>query len=149
LVKALRAVPDFVVLDDASLLTVVGVSANLYWPAGALVFDKGDFAEGLYVVLSGRVRIFDRAEGREEDVVVVEPSGFFGEHSLLLDTIHSKAAQAAEACELMVVPRESFQELMAANPDLANQLRQRLESRLADTTGRPSPRGVEVQAAGE
>jgi CRP-like cAMP-binding protein len=131
LVKALRAVPEFVLLDDATLLAVVGASANLYWPAEAVVFDKGDPADAVYVVLSGRVRIFDRNDGGEEDVVIVGPNGFFGEHSLLLDTIHSKAAQTIEGCEIMVVPRESFQNLMAANTELDSQLRRRLERRLA------------------
>jgi CRP-like cAMP-binding protein len=77
------------------------------------------------------VRIFDLIDETEDDVTVVGPSGFFGEHSLLLVTIHSKAARAAESCELMVVPRESFQELMSNNAELRSHLRQRLEQRMA------------------
>ena len=129
LVKVLRTVPDFAALDDRSLLSIVGASANLYWPAGALVFEKGDPAEALYVVLSGRIRIFDVVDGREEDVVTVTPGGFFGEHSLLLDIVHSKSACAAEPSELMVVPRDSFQALMSDNPDLAGHLMEQLERR--------------------
>jgi CRP/FNR family transcriptional regulator len=131
LVKALRAVPEFRLVDDDTLLALVGASVNLFWPGGSLVFDSGDAAEGLYVVLSGQVRIFSRTDGREQDVVVVDPGGFFGEHSLLLDTIHSKSAAAVEPSELMVVPREAFEELLASHPDLADELRSRLAARLA------------------
>src|ERR671915_542358 len=59
LVKALRTVPDLAALDDRTLLRIVGGSVNLFWPAGTSVFEKGEPAEALYVVLAGQVRIFD------------------------------------------------------------------------------------------
>ncbi|MDQ3946530.1 MAG: cyclic nucleotide-binding domain-containing protein [Actinomycetota bacterium] len=95
LVKALRRVPDFTALDDRTLLTVVGASANLVWEAGSTVFEAGSPTEGLYVVLTGRVRIFETVDGTERDVVTVDPGDFFGEHSLLLDSVHSKSAEAS------------------------------------------------------
>lgn len=131
LVKALRGVPDFTALDDRTLLTVVGASANLVWAAGSTVFHAGSPTEGLYVVLSGRVRIFETVDGTQRDVVTVDAGDFFGEHSLLLDSVHSKSAEALETSELMIVPRESFQALMADNPDLLSHLMERLEAHLA------------------
>ena len=129
LVKALRAVPVFEALDDATLLAVAAESANLFWAGGAVVFEPGAPAEALYVVLSGRVRVYDRVDGREEDVVTVGRGGYFGEHSLMLDTIHSKWAEASEQTELMVLPRAPFRELVDANPALAAHLRSRMEAR--------------------
>ena len=64
LVKALRAVPGFDILDDRYLLEVVGASANFLWPAGARIFEKDAPGEALYVVLSGCVRIVHEVEGR-------------------------------------------------------------------------------------
>jgi CRP-like cAMP-binding protein len=138
LVKALRAVPDFASLDDSTLLHIVGASANLFWPAGSLVFEPGSPADGLYVVLSGRVRVFDLVDGAEQEVSAFEPGGFFGEHSMLLDTAHSKHAQATEDSELMVVPRESFQTLMSANPDLVANLMAQVETRRGHEDGEAS-----------
>jgi CRP-like cAMP-binding protein len=138
LVKALRAVPDFAALDDAALLTIVGVSANLFWPAGSLVFEAGSPADGLYVVLSGRVRVFDLVDGAEQEISSFEPGGFFGERSMLLDRVHSKYAQSSEDSELMVVPRESFQTLMSDNPDLVAILMAQVETR---RTGRARGQG--------
>ena len=131
LVKALRAVPAFEALDDATLLAVAAESANLFWAAGSVVFEQGSPAEALYVVLLGRVRVYDRVDGREEEVATVGPGGYFGEHSLMLDTIHSKWAEATEPSELMVLPRAPFRELVEANPALAAHLRSRLETREA------------------
>jgi len=65
LVRALRRVPDFSSLDDGILLKVVGASANLFWPAGSIVFERGSPSEALYIVLGGSVRISDGGDGRD------------------------------------------------------------------------------------
>ena len=129
LVKALRAVPAFASFDDRTLIRVVGASANLFWRAGTPVFAKGTRSEALYIVLSGCIRIVDD-EDAEEDVARLGPGQFFGELSLLLHTGHSKAAVALEDSELMVIPKASFQELLADYPELAAEFRRTVEQRL-------------------
>ena len=129
LVKALRGVPDFRSLDDQALLRILGASANLFWSRGELVFEKGSVSEGLYVILSGSVRIFDIVDGQETEVSRIGPGDSFGELSLLLRTTHTKHAQAVEDTELMVVPEESFRQLLDSNPDLASHVEQRVEVR--------------------
>ena len=131
LVKALHNVPDFAVLDDATLVRIVGASANLAFAPGAVVFEAGSPSEALYVVLSGRVRIVDSGEGGELEVASLGPGESFGEISLLLRTSHTKSAQAVEASELMVVPHESFEEVLASSPDLRAVFERRVEQRQA------------------
>jgi CRP-like cAMP-binding protein len=130
LVKALRGVPDFEALDDHTLLGIVGASVNLSWPAGSVVFEKGAPSEALYVVLSGEVRILDIIDGQEREVSRVGPGASFGELSLLLQTTHTKKAEALEDCELMVIPEESFQELLDSNEELSARFRRRVEERV-------------------
>lgn len=130
LVKALRAVPDFQSLDDHALLRIVGASVNLSWPAGKLIFERGSPSEALYIVLFGSVVILERAGGREMEVARVLPGSSFGELSMLLNTTHTKDARAEEDVELMVVPKDSFQELLDSSPDLADHFRRRLAERV-------------------
>ena len=115
LVKALRHVPDFAALDDGLLLKVVGASANLFWPAGSVVFERGSPSEALYVIL----------DGDDPDNVIAEigPGDYFGELSLLRHSRHTKNAQAVENCEVMVLPKRSFEALLEADQDLAAQVR--------------------------
>jgi CRP-like cAMP-binding protein len=129
LVKALRAVPDFASLDDRTLLKIVGASVNLFWPAGRYIFEKGSPAEALYVVLSGRVRIFDIVDGKEQEVSRVGTGDSFGELSLLLRTTHTKDAMAVEDSELMVVPRDEFEALVSSNPEVAEHFQRKIEER--------------------
>jgi CRP-like cAMP-binding protein len=128
-VKALRRVPDFDALEPRALLRVVGASTNLLWSAGRTIFEKGAPAEALYIVLSGTVRVFDPDAGGE-DTARIGPGDYFGEVSLLLHTTHSKSAEAIEDTELMVIPKDSFQALLDATPDLAEHFRRKVEERL-------------------
>jgi CRP-like cAMP-binding protein len=112
------------------LLRVVGTSANLMWSAGSVVFEKGSASEALYIILSGRVQISDVVDGEQVEIATLEAGDFFGELSLLLHTEHSKTATALEDSELMVLPKDSFQELLASNADLAGHFRRKLETRL-------------------
>ena len=129
LIKALRGVPDFEALDDRELLDIVGVSANLCWSGGEAVFEVGEESEGLYVVLSGAVRIVEDEGGKEATIATPGPGSSFGELSLLLHTTHSKRAVAEEDTELLVVPKASFEELLASHPDLAAHFQRKIEDR--------------------
>ena len=129
LVKALQSVPDLATLDDRALLAIVGASLNLFYPPGSTVFQKGAASEGLYIVLTGEVRVYDPDEedGGESRV---GPGRSFGELSLLLETKHSKAAEAVADTELMVLPEESFRELLESTPELAVHFQRRLEEQV-------------------
>jgi CRP-like cAMP-binding protein len=133
LVKALRRVPGFDVLDDRDLLRIVGASVSLAWPAGSMVFEKGSPGDALYIVLSGEVRIFDEVNGVEVEITRTGPGDFFGEMSLLLDSEHTKNVQAVEDSELLVLMKDSFWALLEKRPDLAEIVHKRLEERRAET----------------
>jgi CRP-like cAMP-binding protein len=130
LVRALRSVPGFDALDEHGLLEVVGCSANMIWPEGSAVFGPGQPSEALYVVLSGSVRI---TSGGVE-VATIGPGDYFGELSLLEGNTHARAATAAADTELLVVPKDSFQDLLTSQPDLAAEFRKKAEARLAETS---------------
>jgi CRP-like cAMP-binding protein len=123
-------VPDFAALDDKTLLKIVGASANLFWPADRSVFEAGSPSEGLYIVLNGRVRILEGAS--EGSIGEIGPGDYFGELSLLANSQHTKSAQAIEDCELMVLPKRSFEALLEADSDLAEQVRTKRADALED-----------------
>ena len=128
LVKALHDVPGFEVLDEHTLLALIGDSANLYWPAGSDVFERGGSSQGLYIVISGRVHIL-----AENGSVLAElgSGDFFGEMSLLFGKGHRHDVRAGTAAELMVVPKEKFDELVGSNPEFGQYIRAKAEERAA------------------
>ena len=132
LVKALRGVPGFDILEDGDLLRIVGASVNLSWPAGSLVFGKGSPGEALYIVLAGEVRIFDVVNGEDVEIARVGVGDFFGEMSLIFDTTHTKFVEAVEDSELLVLMKKSFRRLLDSKPDLAALIHRRVERRMAE-----------------
>jgi CRP-like cAMP-binding protein len=136
-VRALQGVPAFASLDERTLLTIVGASANLFWPAGTAVFEAGDPADALYIVLSGSVRIAETTDEGEREVAVLEAGEFFGELSLLLEREHTKRAEAVSDSELMVICSEPFRTILDASPELASHVRRTMEDRLAAPELRP------------
>jgi CRP-like cAMP-binding protein len=127
LVQTLRAIPDFATLDQEDLLQIVGESMNLFWRDGSRVFSQGTAGEALYVILGGRIAIHDGDSTEGRVVAELGPGDFFGELSLLLNTTHSKTATAISDCEILVLPKEAFVELLAANPALQAHFNEVLE----------------------
>jgi CRP/FNR family cyclic AMP-dependent transcriptional regulator len=136
LVGALRSVPGFDALDEKGLIEVVGCSANLLWRAGSPVFTIGEPAEALFVVLSGEVRITEGGDGDEVEIARIRAGDYFGELSLLFDSPRSRNARVVEDAELLVVPKASFADLLADEPELAAAFKKRAEERLATSPDR-------------
>lgn len=124
--------PSLDSLDERALLGIVGDSANLFWAEGSTVFRRGTPADGLYIIVSGRVRVL-ADDGSQ--LSTLAPGDYFGEFSLLLGTDHGHDVEAVEGTEIMVVPKERFDALLAGNPDLAGRIRARAEERRTANVG--------------
>lgn len=86
---------------------------------GAVLHRKGDSADGLYQVISGRVRISTlAADGREAVLTDLEPGAFFGEISLFDGLPRTHDAVALERSELLFVTSADFHALLGARPEL-------------------------------
>ena len=136
LVRALRSVPEFDALDEKGLVEVVGCSANMIWREGSAVFSAGEPAEALFVVLSGEIRISEHRGSEEVEVARIRAGDYFGELALLREGPRSRNARAIEDAELLVVPKDSFQSLLADEPELASAFRKKAEERLPSSSDR-------------
>jgi CRP/FNR family cyclic AMP-dependent transcriptional regulator len=105
------------------------------WPAGSSVYIKGSPADALYIVLEGAVRIYDEIDDGEIEIARTGPGEYFGEISLLMETTHTKNVQAIEDTELLVLSKESFRRVLASNPSLEAQVRERSETRRTEAEG--------------
>lgn len=87
---------------------------------GAHIFAKGDPGDSMMAVLHGRVAISDpSSDGRQVLLTVFREGDVFGEMALLDGKERSANATAAAACDLLVVPRQSFLRLLERRPDVS------------------------------
>jgi CRP/FNR family cyclic AMP-dependent transcriptional regulator len=98
---------------------------------GAMIFAKGDPGHGLMAVIRGSVRIsLPTMAGREVVLDHIHPGQVFGEMALLDGQPRSADATASEDCELAVIDRRSFIQLVQHQPDVAAKLLEVLCGRL-------------------
>lgn len=80
------------------------------------VYSLGDDLPGLFVVHSGAIAIHDE---RGAQVSLLGPRNSFGERGLLRDGISVTAARAAETSRLLMLPAETFHELLGNHESFA------------------------------
>jgi len=89
---------------------------------GTLLIQEGDMGESVFVILSGRVKVFSTdEEGREFTFIVLGPGDYFGEMSLD-GGARSASVITLEPCECAVLERAEVRAYMAAHPDFAFEL---------------------------
>ena len=84
--------------------------------AGEIIIREGDPDRSIYVILSGRVRVFTRDyEGNEEELAILVEGQFFGEMSLLTGKSRSAYVSALDTSMLMELSFTSMRKLIRGN----------------------------------
>lgn len=97
--------------------------------AGEEVFCRGDVADRMYLVLSGRIGIVLDAEGRHVASTLGEGEAF-GEMGLFDRQPRSATARVLEDAELLSLDREKLHDLLLSYPHIALGLLQGMSLRL-------------------
>lgn len=86
---------------------------------GELLFAQGDVPDGLWGVVSGRIRAGSiSSEGKELLVMQFEPGAWFGEISMFDGLPRTHDARAVGATEMLMLPRDKFLALLDTQPAL-------------------------------
>ena len=96
------------------------------FPAHAILINEGDTTDSLYIVLSGRVKVYAGSDdGREVVLTEYGPGEYFGELSLDGEK-RSASIKALEACSCRVVQGAELRQFLADHPDFAMHLTRKL-----------------------
>ena len=116
----------------AQALAAIGRSVR--YPKGAIVITEGDPSDSLYVVVSGRVKVYLSDEGGHEVVVAVYgPGDHVGEFALDRG-VRSASVVTLEPSVLSCVTHASFKAFLADHPQAAYELVLGLIARARSTT---------------
>lgn len=131
LADVLRRASLFEGLDDAHLEELVSRSRRRRYDARQTVFLEGDKAQGLYVVVSGRVKVFKTSpKGREQTLMMMGPGEPVGEVAVLSGESYPASAETLEPTEALYVPRQAFLDMVGREPEVAMRLLSALSARL-------------------
>lgn len=127
----LRSLPLFAGFGEDALARLAARSVTRTHGAGHVLFRTGDECRGLYVVESGRVRIYRTSPSGREQVLHVEgPGRPVAELPLFDGGVYPASAVTEEESRLLFLPRAEFEALYRDSPDVAGMVIRGLGKRL-------------------
>jgi CRP-like cAMP-binding protein len=128
--QLLKNVVLFKDLSRRELMMVDGLMHEREYLADEVIFDEGEEGQGLFLVLSGRVKI---TLPSTVDTVLIElgPGAFFGEVALLDQSIRTAQARALEDTQIVALFRTEFFSLLETHSRIASRISFQLAKVLA------------------
>src|SRR5579863_9288866 len=128
----------FASLDDATRLELARELEPVDVSAGEVIFRQGDAGEGLFVVVSGRLRVSVAADvagdvaGDGPDHVLYDlgRGAVVGEMALVTDRPRAATVRAVRDSDLLLLRVSSFRALLERSPALARGIIRLLVDRL-------------------
>lgn len=116
----LRDFSIFSPLTDAQLAAIAPLVRLRRLDKGDVACRKGDAPDGLYLLASGRLQVFEITEdGREVGLNLIQPGAFFGELSVIDDLPRSAHIVAMEPSVVGVLPQTEARRLFYQVPEMA------------------------------
>lgn len=127
----LRRIPLFAELGDEALAQLAQRCVVRSMAAGNVLFTTGEECRGLYMIESGRVRIYRTDPAGREQVLHIEgPGRAVAELPMFDGGPYPASAITIEASRLAFLPRADFEYLYRTQPDIAQAVIRALGRRL-------------------
>ena len=128
-------IPLFQGLPQESIDQLLSGGVQRTYPRNSVIINEGDEAASLYIVLSGRLKVYRAdADGKEFILDTLSEGDHFGELALVDDEPRSVSVATLEPCKLLVLSKASFHESLARDPELAAHLIQWLAGKVRRLT---------------
>ncbi len=104
--------------------------------AGERIFTEGDLATTMFIVQSGKVRLFRMINGQKRVHGTMEKGDFFGEMSILEGLPRTVSAEAVDDAELIEINSMTFDKMIKGNIEIAIRMLRKLSIRLREAERR-------------
>ena len=113
-VLVLKSVPLLSSVPENQLVDLATIAESVEYETGEVIINQGDLGTSMYIVVDGRVRIFDGDQelGDHGDRAV------FGELAALDPEPRAASVHALEDCTLLRIDGESLYDLMSGDKEL-------------------------------
>jgi len=111
--------PLFFGLREDELRVVAAQSVKRSYPKNTVVIREGEFTGSLYVILSGKVKVYlGDQHGKELILDIKGPGEYFGEMALD-DGPRSASVVTQEASRFAIISKDHFKHLLLEHPDVS------------------------------
>lgn len=134
--QILKATPLFAILDDTELTSLAARCGIRSYQSGEVLFSEGEPCQGLFIVVTGRVRIFKTSSNGREHVLTVEgPGASVAELPVFDGGSYPASASAIEKSDALFVSRSDLRALCLEKPEVSLKLLQVVGARLRRLVG--------------
>ncbi|MEM8530531.1 MAG: Crp/Fnr family transcriptional regulator [Chloroflexota bacterium] len=129
----LASVSIFQELDEQALQTIQAAAHHIHFERHEILFYQYDPAVRLYVLLSGRVRLFKSSrDGKQTSTRIVGASEVIGISAAMPNTISPLTAQAMEPCDTLAWDQTTFVTFTQLHPFIMGNILRTVSERFAD-----------------
>ncbi len=105
-------------LDE--LKKIIQERKTRHFKKNQVIYYEGDKGNGLYLLISGKVKSIKLAEdGRELMTGIYNADDYIGVNAMLLNEAHADTATALEESSLCLIPKDVLEQLLHQYPDVA------------------------------
>ncbi|MBC3806255.1 Crp/Fnr family transcriptional regulator [Undibacterium seohonense] len=116
-------IPLFKDFDEPSLKKVANLMSCKSFQSHDIVMRKGDTADSLAFLISGKLQVVDLSEeGREIGIHFIQPGAYFGELSVIDGQPRSASVISVKLSEVAFLPSGQARELIFHHPLIAKRL---------------------------
>ena len=113
-VLVLKSVPLLSSVPEIQLVDLATIAESVEYETGEVIMNQGDLGTSMYIVVDGRVRIFDG----DQELGDHGERAVFGELAALDPEPRTASVQAIGDCTLLRIDGESLYDLMSGNKEL-------------------------------
>jgi CRP/FNR family transcriptional regulator len=122
-----RAKSIFCTLRESDVESINDNKGCSMYKKGQIIFTQNSSPHGLYVIYSGKVKIYQLSENGKEQIVRMAKTGdVIGYRSLLSDERYSSSAEAITESNICFIPKDLFMGIMNNNPSVTQGLMKHL-----------------------
>ncbi|MFZ5642457.1 MAG: Crp/Fnr family transcriptional regulator [Bacillota bacterium] len=104
-------------LNEGQLEEIKRNALNKHYKRGDVIINEGDTADGLYIIKTGYVKVYQVSEnGREKTLAILTAGDIIGEMAAFGQHIRSASVKAIEHTEAILIPQYRFMELLKTIP---------------------------------
>jgi CRP-like cAMP-binding protein len=134
--ECLDRLPLFAALTGDTRRRLASAGVERHYRTGAVLFREGSEPDGLYVVLSGRIRVVRARGGRQQVIHTEQPGGTLSEIPFFAGGPLPATAIAAEPSRCLVLDHDALRAVMQRDTAVAWLFLRRLSTRIRDLVDR-------------
>ena len=116
----LKRCPLFWGLGNREIAEIQAISTSRRYSRGSLIISEGEEAEGFFVLISGKIKVYKLSpDGKEQILHIISPGETFAEAALFAGSTYPAFAESLIDTRVLFFSKEGFLNLIRKNPQIS------------------------------